>query len=111
MGAVGRDRAHRRHGATLDGGAPSGERSAAAGAALMTARIGLLVASLTWAIGSLWSRRLPLPSEAALATAMEMLTAGPVLVVVAAVSGEWGHFRFAAVAPSAGVALAYLGVF
>ncbi len=97
--------------ATLVGGAPSGGRSAAAGAALMTARIGLLVASLTWAIGSLWSRRLPLPSEAALATAMEMLTAGPVLAVVAAVSGEWGHFRVAAVAPAAWVALAYLGVF
>jgi drug/metabolite transporter (DMT)-like permease len=97
--------------ATLVGGAPPSGRASPAAAALMAGRIGLLVACLSWAVGSLWSRRLPLPAEAALATALEMLTASPLLALAALAHGEWGRFHPAAVAPRAWVALAYLVVF
>jgi drug/metabolite transporter (DMT)-like permease len=97
--------------ATLVGfGAASG-RATPAAAALTAGRIGLLVACLSWAVGSLWSRRLPLPSEAALATALQMLTASPILALAALARGEWARFHPAAVAPAAWIALAYLVVF
>ena len=95
--------------ATLVGGF-SGGRGTAAGAALFGGRIGLLLASLSWAVGSLWSRRLPLPAETAMATAMEMLAASPLMAVTALAHGEWGHFHPAAVPQGPWLALAYLGV-
>ncbi len=95
--------------ATLVGGL-SGARGTAAGAALFGGRVGLLLASLSWAVGSLWSRRLPLPKEAAMATAMEMLAASPLMAVTALARGEWGHFHPATVTPGPWLALAYLGV-
>ena len=90
--------------ATLVGGL-SGAHGTAAGAAMFGGRLGLLVASLSWAVGSLWSRRLPLPKEAAMATAMEMLAASPLA------RGEWGHFHPTVVTPGPWLAVAYLGVF
>jgi drug/metabolite transporter (DMT)-like permease len=96
---------------TLVAGAPAAGRATAAGAALMAARLGLLIACLSWAVGSLWSRRLPLPREAALATALQMLTASPILALAALARGEWARFHPAAVAPAAWLALGYLVVF
>jgi drug/metabolite transporter (DMT)-like permease len=96
--------------ATLVGGL-SGAHETAAGAAMFGGRLGLLVASLSWAVGSLWSRRLPLPRETAMATAMEMLAASPLMAVTALARGEWGHFHPAAVTPGPWLAVAYLGVF
>jgi drug/metabolite transporter (DMT)-like permease len=96
--------------ATLVSGAPSGGRSAA-GAALLAGRIGILVASLSWAIGSIWSRRLPLASPPLLAASMQMLTASPILSLVGLARGEWGRFHVAAVSSRSWIALAYLAVF
>jgi drug/metabolite transporter (DMT)-like permease len=98
-------------GTLVGGGAVSGRATTPAAAALMAGRIGLLVACLSWAVGSLWSRRLPLPREAALATALQMLTASPILALAALARGEWARFHPAAVAPAAWLALAYLVVF
>jgi drug/metabolite transporter (DMT)-like permease len=95
--------------ATLVGGL-SGARGTAAGAAQFGGRIGLLLASLSWSVGSLWSRRLPLPAEAAMATAMEMLAASPLMAATALARGEWGHFHPASVPSGPWLALAYLGV-
>jgi drug/metabolite transporter (DMT)-like permease len=95
----------------VGGGAASGRTTTPAGAALMAGRIGLLVACLSWALGSLWSRRLPLPRQAAMATALQMLTASPILALAALARGEWGRFHPATVAPAAWLALAYLVVF
>jgi drug/metabolite transporter (DMT)-like permease len=97
--------------ATLVSGAPGAGRGTPAAGAMMAGRIGLLVACLSWAVGSLWSRSLPLPGEAALATSLEMLTASPILALAALARGEWGRFHPAAVAPGAWLALAYLVVF
>ncbi|HVV53388.1 MAG TPA: EamA family transporter [Polyangia bacterium] len=88
-----------------------GGHGGAAGAALLAGRLALLVACLSWALGSLWSRRLPLPAEAPLATALEMLTASPVLALAALGTGQWGRFHPAAVPPRAWLALAYLVLF
>lgn len=47
----------------------------------------ILIGSATWALGSLWSARLPLPAGP-MAAAAEMLTAGVVLFLLSMASGE-----------------------
>lgn len=68
----------------------------------------LLSAALFWAIGSLVSRRVALPASTLLATAMEMLAGGAILLCVAGVSGEIGRVSLAAVSARSLVALGYL---
>lgn len=47
----------------------------------------ILIASISWAFGSVWSSKLNLPSGL-MAGAIEMLVAGVVLIIVSALSGE-----------------------
>lgn len=67
----------------------------------------LLVASASWAFGSLWSKRQSMP-PAAMSTAAQMLTGGVALAVVAIATGER---MTAAPTTHATLALAYLAVF
>ena len=68
----------------------------------------LLGASLFWATGSLVSRRVALPSATFLATAMEMIAGGVILLGVAGATGELGAFSPAAVSARSLLALGYL---
>ncbi len=68
----------------------------------------LLTAALMWAIGSLYSRTAALPASTLLATAMEMVAGGVILLTVSAALGEWGRFSLAAVSARSAWALAYL---
>jgi drug/metabolite transporter (DMT)-like permease len=68
----------------------------------------LLAAALFWAIGSLYSRTAALPSSTLLATAMEMVAGGVILLSTSAAAGEWRGFAFAAVSARSVWALAYL---
>jgi drug/metabolite transporter (DMT)-like permease len=69
-----------------------------------------LVAALSWAIGSLYARRAPLPDPPLLGTAMEMISGGVLLLLASGIKGEWGQVDFAAVSVSSWLALAYLTV-
>ncbi|MGH2675441.1 MAG: EamA family transporter [Actinomycetota bacterium] len=71
----------------------------------------LLVASLSWAGGSLFARRAPLPSRPLVGTAMEMLAGGMVLAVVATVAGEWADLDVGAISLGSLLGLGYLIVF
>jgi drug/metabolite transporter (DMT)-like permease len=71
----------------------------------------LLLAALSWASGSLFARRAPLPGRALVGTAMQMLAGGGVLAVVSTVSGELGDLDLAAVSGESLLGLAYLIVF
>jgi drug/metabolite transporter (DMT)-like permease len=71
----------------------------------------LLLASLSWTAGSLYSRRAPLPASPLLGTAMEMLGGGACLVVAGLVAGEWSRLDLAAASPRSLLAVAYLVVF
>jgi drug/metabolite transporter (DMT)-like permease len=68
----------------------------------------LLTAALLWAIGSLASRRVSLPASTLLATAMEMIAGGSILLLAAAATGEWRGFTLAAVSARSLWALGYL---
>jgi drug/metabolite transporter (DMT)-like permease len=67
-----------------------------------------LCAAVSWAAGTVLSRRVPMPGNPALGSAMEMLTAGAVLLCSAAVSGEAGSFHASAVSGRSWLAFAYL---
>ena len=71
----------------------------------------LLIAALAWTLGSLYSRRAPLPRVPLLATGMEMLAGGGALLLVGTLAGEWGQLDLAAVSSRSLIALAYLTFF
>jgi drug/metabolite transporter (DMT)-like permease/GNAT superfamily N-acetyltransferase len=50
----------------------------------------IVVAAACWAIGSYYPRRWPMPADAMLSTALQMITAGAVMVVVGSAVGELG---------------------
>lgn len=70
--------------------------------------IALLVASLTWSVGTILTRRLPLPASKPMSSAAQMLTGGIQLFVLTAVSGEFSGFHVQAVSWNAWFALVYL---
>jgi drug/metabolite transporter (DMT)-like permease/GNAT superfamily N-acetyltransferase len=55
----------------------------------------VVAAAASWAFGSFYQRRWPLPADVFLSTALQMITAGVVMVVVAAAVGEVGQVDFA----------------
>jgi drug/metabolite transporter (DMT)-like permease len=71
----------------------------------------LILASLSWATGSLYSRRAQLPASPLLATAMEMLAGGALLFVAGLLAGEWTRFNLSALSLRSWLALGYLIVF
>ena len=92
-----------------------------AGLALLVGRpggridaLGVLVAmgaSLSWATGSVYARRAPLPSRPLVSAAMEMLAGGLVLGILGVLSGEAARFDASAVSLGSILGLLYLIVF
>jgi drug/metabolite transporter (DMT)-like permease len=54
----------------------------------------LVAAAACWAFGSFYGRRWPLPGEALLSTALQMITSGAIMLVVGAAVGEVGDVHF-----------------
>jgi len=71
----------------------------------------LLLASLSWASGSLYSRVAKLPVATFVAIAMEMIAGGVILGTVGLASGEGARLHLAAVSGRSLLALGYLVVF
>jgi drug/metabolite transporter (DMT)-like permease len=64
-----------------------------------------LCAAASWALGTILSRRVPMPENPALGASMQMITAGTVLLAVAGATGET---HLAAVSARSWLAFAYL---
>jgi drug/metabolite transporter (DMT)-like permease len=71
----------------------------------------LVLASASWASGSLYARAAPLPSSPMLGAAMEMVAGGMILAVASAVTGEFGRLDPSAVSLESIMGLLYLIVF
>ncbi len=71
----------------------------------------LTLASLSWASGSLYSRRAPSPASQVQAVSMQMLAGGAVLMVLAVITGEFTSLNVDAVSWRSLVSLTYLAVF
>ncbi len=70
-----------------------------------------MVASLSWAAGSLYSRRASLPKSPALATGIEMLAGGALLVTLGILLGEESLVAWQSISLGSLAALGYLIVF
>lgn len=70
-----------------------------------------IAGSLSWAWGSLWSRRTRLPSSQLVSTGIGLTAAGVGLLLLAAGLGDFATWRPAAVPLRAWLALAYLAAF
>ena len=71
----------------------------------------LILGSLSWAIGSFWSRDAQLPESGLLTTGMEMLGGGALLMIVAALSGEFAQLDVHAISRASAIGLLYLVTF
>ncbi len=71
----------------------------------------LILASASWAWGSVISKSAPLPKSPFLATSMEMIGGGLLLLIIAGVAGQFAQFQPARVSGSAALAWSYLVVF
>ncbi|MDP9122206.1 MAG: EamA family transporter [Acidobacteriota bacterium] len=71
----------------------------------------VMVASLSWAAGSLYSQRATLPASPLASTALQMLAGGGLLLLASAALGEPAHFALAQVSTRSLLALGYLIVF
>jgi drug/metabolite transporter (DMT)-like permease len=67
--------------------------------------------AILFAIGSLYSRRAPLPQDTRISTASEMFAGGILLLLVSLITGEPAHLEFASISTRSIVALAYLTLF
>ncbi len=70
--------------------------------------LALLVASATWSIATILTRRIPLPASKAMSAAAQMVTGGAMLFLLAAVSREFSGFHVQTVSRNAWFALIYL---
>ncbi len=71
----------------------------------------VMVASVSWAWGSLHGQRAKLPPSPLLGTAMQMVSGGGLLLLASAITGEPARFHLAAVSARSALSLAYLIVF
>lgn len=88
---------------------PRGEL--AADAQTLAGTVGLLVAAVSWAAGSLYSRRADLPKDVSLSTGLQMLAGGLSLFVVGTAAGEWARVDVGGVTTRSFLSLIYLIVF
>jgi drug/metabolite transporter (DMT)-like permease len=68
----------------------------------------VLVAAFAWALGTLMTRRVTIPSSPALASGMELLCGGAALLVLSAADGEFGSLHLAHISTRSWLALGYL---
>ena len=71
----------------------------------------LILASLSWAIGSFWSRDADMPDSGLLTTGMEMLGGGALLFLAGVLTGELTDFDVAGVSTASWAGWIYLIVF
>jgi len=71
----------------------------------------LIGATLSWAVGSLYSRGAKLPRAPLLTAGMNMLAGGALLTLVGTMSGQWGGVDVAAISLKSWLSLLYLIAF
>jgi len=70
--------------------------------------LAILFGTIAWAVGTLWSRHLPLPAAKPMAASIQMILGGLTLAVASVVSGDLAHFVPARVDERAIISMLYL---
>jgi drug/metabolite transporter (DMT)-like permease len=73
--------------------------------------LSLLVATLSWAVGSMMVRGHVAAQQTVAAVCLQMLAGGAALAAMALLAGDWSRLQWAAVSPLAWWAVAYLALF
>jgi len=68
----------------------------------------LLIATCSWAAGSVYSRRADMPKSKFLTVAMEMFAGGILLVLAGTIFGEWNNFHITKLSSQSLIAFFYL---
>ncbi len=84
---------------------------AGAGSMQTLGTVVVIFAALSWAIGSIYGLRSPLPKSALLTAGMQMFAGGSVMLVVSLFLGEWTSFSIAEVSVNSWFGLIYLIIF
>jgi drug/metabolite transporter (DMT)-like permease len=71
----------------------------------------LVLATLSWASGSIYSRHADLPRAPLVTTGMNMLAGGAILTLVGSGMGQWGDVHLSAISLRSALSLLYLIVF
>ncbi|HZT61397.1 MAG TPA: EamA family transporter [Pyrinomonadaceae bacterium] len=80
----------------------------AAGSRALLATVVVMGASVSWAVGSLYSVRATFPSSPLLSAGTQMLAGGALMIAAGTITGEWKSFDAAHVSALSAVALLYL---
>jgi drug/metabolite transporter (DMT)-like permease len=95
--------------AILVGISPLGQKLSRGEAPIDTAgACALIIAAISWSLGSSISRKMPLPAAKAMSSGAQMLAGGVLLLVASALFGEFHGFHVQAVSLGAWLSLAYL---
>jgi drug/metabolite transporter (DMT)-like permease len=86
----------------------SGVSAGGAGGRGLIATVALLAASVSWAVGSLYSAHAPLPPSSLLSAGIQMLAGGVLMLATGTLAGEWKSFDPAAVSAVSVGAMLYL---
>jgi drug/metabolite transporter (DMT)-like permease len=71
----------------------------------------LLFGSISWAIGSIYSRNAPLPSDRLQAAGMQMLAGGVLLLAAGGLVGEWPRLLASQISVRSALSIVYLSIF
>lgn len=88
--------------------APGGFSAGGTGGSTTLGIVLILAASLSWAVGSVASPRLPLPRDPLVSTTAEMLIGGALMVAVGVLLGEAGDLDLGDVSAASWIGFAYL---
>lgn len=70
--------------------------------------VALIVASISWSVATVFTRKLPLPASKTMSSGSQMFAGGVFLAIAAAALGEFRGFHVSAVSPKAWFSLLYL---
>jgi drug/metabolite transporter (DMT)-like permease len=90
---------------------PAGFSGSAAGGVDPVGALALTAGSISWALGSVYARRAPMPESATVSTGAQMLCGGTLLVIVGLLAGQAGSFDASAVSARSLWGWAYLVTF
>jgi len=85
--------------------------AASSGSMQFFGAIVVIVSALSWATGSIYGLRAPVPKSSLLTAGMQMLAGGLVLLLVSGLAGEWRQFHISEVSTNSWLGLVYLIVF
>ncbi|HEX9962252.1 MAG TPA: EamA family transporter [Pyrinomonadaceae bacterium] len=83
----------------------------AGGSMQLISTIAIIAAAFSWAAGSIYGLRAPVPKSALLTAGMQMISGGAVLLLVSLLAGEWSKFNIAEVSANSWFGLIYLIIF